>query len=308
MALGLCCQWLEPDKKGRPKNVLISRNLQLGRFNKGEYSRERIKQTFIDNLQNLLDVFPKVIEAGIRSLRVSSSLFPLFDKVDKKLAENPETDLLFAKIGLMALSNKVRITTHPGQFTVISSDSADVVDKSIRELEYHAWMFDKMGLPKTPYYSINIHGGKGNRREQLMAGISRLNGSARRRLTLENCEFAYSVKDLEPIARDMRIPICFDSHHHRFNTGGLSGKEAMAIAVDTWLPGIKPMTHLSNSKPEYAANAPATKLRQHSDYLYEIPDYQLDANNRGLIDIEIEAKMKNLAILKAVDDLGLKLA
>jgi UV DNA damage endonuclease len=269
MALGLCCQWLEPDKKGKPKNILVSRTLQKGRLTRGEYSPAKIKQTYIDNLQNLLDVLPKVIEAGIRSLRVSSSLFPLFDLVDRKLAENLETDGLFTRIGLLALGAGVRITTHPGQFTVLSSDRSEVVDKSIREMEYHAWMFDKMGLPKTPHYSINVHGGKGSRPSQLMAGISRLSASARCRLTLENCEFA---------------------------------------AIDTWPTGSKPMTHLSNSKPEYSESDPATKLRQHSDYLVHIPEYQLEANNSGRIDIEIEAKMKNLAILKAVDDLGLMLA
>jgi UV DNA damage endonuclease len=299
---------LEPDKKGKPKNILVSRTLQKGRLTRGEYSPAKIKQTYIDNLQNLLDVLPKVIEAGIRSLRVSSSLFPLFDLVDRKLAENLETDGLFTRIGLLALGAEVRITTHPGQFTVLSSDRSEVVDKSIREMEYHAWMFDKMGLPKTPHYGINVHGGKGSRPSQLMAGISRLSASARCRLTLENCEFAYSVKDLEPVAREMNVPICFDSHHHRFNTGGFSGKEAMEIAIDTWPTGSKPMTHLSNSKPEYSESDPATKLRQHSDYLVHIPEYQLEANNSGRIDIEIEAKMKNLAILKAVDDLGLMLA
>jgi UV DNA damage endonuclease len=307
MALGLCCQWMVV-KNGKPKNILVSRSLQLGRFKKGEYSRDRIKQTYVSNLQNLLDVLPLVIAAGIRSLRVSSSLFPLYDKMDRDLVENPEIDLLFSKFGSMAMSSGVRITTHPGQFTVISSDTPHVVDNSIRELEYHAWMFDKMGLPKTPYYSINIHGGKGDRRAQLMAGISRLNDSARCRLTLENCEFSYSVKDLEPVSREMGIPICFDSHHHQFNPAGLSGEEAMNIAIDTWPRGIKPMTHVSNSKLEYKSSDPVTKLRQHSDYLYQIPEYQLKANNSNIVDIEVEAKMKNLAILKAVDDLGLILA
>lgn len=305
MALGLCCQWLAPDKKGRPKNILISRSLQLGRLSAGKYSPEKIKQTYIDNLQNLLDVLPKVIASGIRNMRISSSLFPLFDKVDRELADNPETDAIFLKIGRMALDNNVRITVHPGQFTVLSSDKPHVVEKSIKEMEYHAWMLDKMGLPKNPFYSINVHGGAADRREQLMAGISCLNMSALSRLTLENCEFAYSVKDLEPVAREMGVPICFDSHHHRFNTGGLSGKEALEIAMSTWPKHIKPLTHLSNSKPNYSEKDPPTKLRQHSEYLSYVPNYQLAAHNDGAIDMDIEAKMKNLAIFKAVDDLGL---
>ena len=307
MAMGLCCQWLEPDKKGRPKNVLVSRNLQLGRFNRGEYSRDRIKKTYVDNLKNLLEVMPKVIESGICNMRISSTIFPLSDKVDQELSDNDDTRDLLQKIGKLALDNGVRCTTHPGQFTVLSSDNEDTVANAIKEMDHHAWMFDCMGFPKTPYYSINVHGGKGGRMQQLIAGISQLSMSARARITLENCEFAYSVRDLEPIAREIGVPICFDSHHHRFNTGGLGGEEAMEIAISTWPRGSKPLTHISNSKPEYSPKDPPTKLRQHSDYLYYIPDYQLKAHNEGRIDMDIEAKMKNLAIFKAVDDLGIKL-
>ena len=307
MALGLCCQWLVMHK-GKPKNILVSRSLQLTAFKKGKYSHQKIKQTYLDNLNNLLELLPTIIASGIKSLRVSSAMFPLFDKVPRELAENNETLALLEKIGAVAMGNGIRLTTHPGQYAVISSDEPHKVDNALREVEYHGWMFDKMNLPKTPYYSINIHGGKGDRRQNLIAGISRLSPSVRCRLTLENCEFAYSVKDLEPISRETSIPICFDSHHHRFNTGGLSAEDAMAVAVDTWPAGVKPMTHLSNSKPEYSEFAPATKLRQHSDYLSYFPDYQLRANNAGEIDVEVEAKKKNFAIFKAVEDFGLTLS
>lgn len=307
MSLGLCCQWLELDKKDKPKNILVSRNLQLGRFKRGEYSASRIKQTYVDNLQNIIDVLPKIISSGIKVFRISSALFPLQDKVDPDLVENEDIDLLFKQIGAIVLANDIRVTTHPGQYSVLSSDEEHKVVNAITDINHHGWMFDKMGLPKTPHYSINVHGGKSDRGQQLRAGISRLNDSTRSRLTLENCEFAYSVKELEPVSREMGIPICFDSHHHRFNTGGLPGKEAMAIAVDTWPSHSKPLTHLSNSKPEYSEDDPPAKLRKHSDYLQYVPGYQLEANNKGLIDIDIEAKKKNFAILKCLGDLGLNL-
>lgn len=35
---------------------------------------------------------------------------------------------------------------HPGQFTQIGSPNQKVVDASIRELEYHCEMMDRMGL------------------------------------------------------------------------------------------------------------------------------------------------------------------
>lgn len=302
MALGLCCQWLASNNK--PKNLLVSRTLQLGRFRRGEYSQERVRQTYIDNLENLLKLLPIIIDSGVRSFRVSSSMFPLHDKVERSCYDNDQVLQLLAKIGGLVMSHGVRITTHPGQFTVLSSDNADTVNNSIIEVNHHAWVFDKMGLDASPYYSINIHGGKSGRAEQLVGAIKRLDDSARRRLTLENCEFGYSITELLPVSESTGVPICFDSHHHRFRTGNLDGETALRMAMQTWPSGVRPNTHVSNSKPELSPDAPMTKLRQHSDYLRAIPDYQLALNNDGLIDIDVEAKMKNLAIFDAVSELG----
>lgn len=306
VALGLCCQWLV-ERNGKDKNILVSRSLQLGRFNRGEYSDDRIRQTYVDNVSNLLNIIPQVIASGIRSMRISSSMFPLFDKVDRALYDNDEVRSTLSKIGTVARAAGLRITTHPGQFTVLSSDNADTVNNSLREVDHHAWLFDQMGFDQTPYYSINIHGGKGARTEQLIAAINRLSESAKSRLTLENCEFSYSVLDLLPVSQATGVPICFDSHHHRFNTGGLKGSEALSQAMSTWPEGVKPLTHVSNSKQCFDDNAPATKLRQHSDYLYTIPDYQGKLHNDGAIDIDVEAKKKNLAIFRAIKDLDVSL-
>lgn len=308
MALGLCCQWLEMIK-GKPKNILPSRALRLGRYNDGEYDRYKIQHTYIVNVVTLVKVFREhIVPSGIKSFRVSSSMFPLFDKVDAELWQSPAVTRHLKKIGEMALKHGIRLTTHPGQFTVLSSDKAQTVLNAIQELEMHSWVFDEMGLPQTPYYSINIHGGKSGRSKALIEGINRLNAGSRARLTLENCEFAYSVADLLPISEATGVPICYDSHHHTFNTGGLSGEDAMNKAIATWPEGCKPNTHISNAKPEYRDSTVATKRRQHSDYLYQVPEHQFVAHNTGVIDMDVEAKMKNLAIFQAVDELDLRLS
>jgi UV DNA damage endonuclease len=233
-------------------------------------------------------------------------MFPLYDKVDPSFYDNPKIIKRLERVGQIALQNKMRITTHPGQFVVLSSDKAQTVKLAIQDINLHAWLFDKMRLPETPYYSINVHGGKSDRREKLISGINALQPSAKARLTLENCEFAYSVRDLLPVAEATSVPICFDSHHHSINPGGLKGAEALQKAMETWPAGIKPNTHLSNSKHKGATSK--TQLRQHSDLLYEVPEWQKMAHNESRIDIDVEAKMKNVAIFSAVKMLGLELA
>lgn len=302
--LGLCCQWL--DSSG--KNKLVSRSLQLGRYNQGYYSRERIRGVYVANLQNLLDYLPIIHATGIRVFRMSSSMFPLWDHVGRMLWDNDTTRDLMQRIGEFVLNNNIRLTTHPGQFVVLSSPRQDVRDNAVAELNFHGWVFDQMRLPRTPYYAINVHGGgKPERFNYLLDGLLRLDQSAASRLTLENCEFGWSVVDLHKVYQAVRVPIVFDSHHHKFNTGDLSIGDALATAIDTWPRGIKPLTHLSNTPDGLPATASVTKRRAHSDYIRYIPQPQQKANNDGIIDIDIEAKKKNLAILDMVRKFNISL-
>lgn len=301
MALGLCCQWLII-RNGKMHNQLISRTLQFSRFKNNSYSSDKIKSTYRLNLENLMKVMKTIINSGIRSFRVSSSLFPLYDKVSSSYYDNLEIRNKLSAIGRLAMDNNLRLTTHPSQYIVLNSDSLQAVKLAIQDIDFHAWIFDQMGLPQTPYYSINIHGGKSDRSRQLVAGIDALSSNARNRLTIENCEFAYSVDKLLPVSKETGVPICFDSHHHNINPGNLSGEDAMLRSIETWR-NVKPNTHISNSKNEYEFKK--TKLRQHSDYLRKINEYQREANNSGIIDIDIEAKAKNLALFKASKDLRL---
>jgi UV DNA damage endonuclease len=85
-------------------------------------------------------------------------------------------------------------------------------------------------------------------------------------------------------------PITFDFHHHRFNTGDLTEEAALRLAYTTW-HGHTPLTHYSSCKKTFEDSS--VIARSHADHVYE------KINNYGLtIDIEVEAKAKDLAVLK----------
>ena len=293
MALGLCCEWVEADGRGRLVNQVVQKSLQLGRLT--TYAEDHIRSTYLANITGLLDLLRRAAAADILFVRISSSLFPLFDKVQRYLWDNEEVHAQLKVVGEFIAAKRLRVNTHPGQFVVLSSDNDSVVRKSIVELDFHGWLFDRLGLPQTPYYGINVHGGKGGRSDQLIRGIAGLSESARRRLTLENDEFAYSVDDLLPVCRTTGVPLVFDVHHHSINPGQLNPNEALAAAVTTWPQGVRPTTHLSNSRPENR-EASVGKRRIHSDYIDTFHPVLKRAHDAGLIDIEVEAKAKNLAI------------
>lgn len=293
--LGICCMWLDLDDKGRFVNQTPVKRLQLSRIS--TYAEDVIQGTYADNLKTVLDLLRRSHEAGINFVRISSTLFPLWDKVPRYLWDNDEVTSLLKQIGDYVLGREMRLNTHPSQHFVLSSDKPHVVDTAVRELNFQGWLFDQMGLPRTPYYNINVHGGKGDREDALVAGIERLDDAASKRLTLENCEFAYTVWDLYRVYDRTGVPVVVDVHHHAINPGKLTVLTALEIGALTWPGDVKPTTHLSNSKPEITEDDKPSKRRAHSDYIRVFEPMLLQMHNDGVVDVEIEAKGKNLAIL-----------
>jgi UV DNA damage endonuclease len=308
MSLGLCCQWLEPRKKRDGnlvfENIIDEKSLQLGAYKNGKYSRERITETYRNNVEEHVRILPYLVKARIKSFRLSSSLFPLFEFCGDDARNDQELIGRLKYLGELFKQHEIRVTTHPGQFTVLSSDKQSVVDNSIKELQYHAWVFDQMGFDQTPYYAINIHGGKANRSEQLINVIQSLPDNVRKRLTLENDEKCYDVSQLFAISNRTNVPIVLDSHHYSFNTGDVEFSDVFDRSRDTW-DNIKPLQHLSNSEPG-TEKASFNIRRAHSQMIHRVPDLQLQAIRDNTIDVDIEAKSKNLAIFKMRKDFNLE--
>ena len=301
--LGICCHFLREETKPRSGekfyvNAMEERTLQLGRHRAGKYSPEMIKGTYVNNVKNLAMMLPKIRKYGARLFRISSAMFPLADQVDRELWDNDEVKKWLKVAGEYVLANDMRVSTHPGQFCVLSSDSDFVVEKAFVELGIHGWMFDAMGLDHSAKWVINIHGGKADRSSRLIEQIKSLPDNVRKRLTLENDENCYSVIDL------LEVPVVFDSHHHTFNDGELSMRDAHDLTIQTWSNNVRPLQHISNTEPSLV-NGSTTDRRKHSDMIHYVPDPQLQALRDDTIDVEVEAKMKNLSVTKMATDFSI---
>lgn len=306
MSLSVCCQWLEPRKKRDGsivfENSINEKSLQLGSFKKNKYTETHIKETYLNNIFELTKVIPKLKDNNIKSFRMSSSIFPLFEFCEE-IAKSQEIVDKLKQLGSLFIDNNIRVSCHPGQFTVISSDSEQVIKNSVKELNYHAWIFDSMGFARTPYYAINIHGGKKNNGNKAIESILSLPEQTRNRLTLENDESCYSVRELLKIHEKTNVPIVWDSHHHSFNEGGMTRREACEETYKTW-NGIKPIQHLSNTELG-SESGTFTERRKHSYYIHHIPQEQLELAIADSVDVDVEAKGKNLAVLKMRNDFQL---
>lgn len=273
-------------------------------------NRGMIKRTFINEgvqyaselgLKNVIDL-EKIIrwnhKNGFNLFRVSSNLFPWSSEY--KLSEMPDFDeisKLLLSIGNLSKEFGQRLTSHPGPFNVLVSPNESVVKNTITDLSIHAQVFDLMGLEQTHQYPINIHcngvyGDKIKAMDRFCTNFEKLPQGVQNRLTVENDDKAsmYSVSDLMYIHERIGIPIVFDYHHHKFNTGGLTEKEALELAMSTWGENIVPVVHYSESK---TVEDEKSKPQAHSSYIYNKID-----NYGHTLDIEVEAKAKELTILK----------
>ncbi len=87
----------------------------------------------------------------------------------------------------------------------------------------------------------------------------------------------------------------FDYHHHRFNTGDMTEREALEMAISTWPDDIVPVVHYSESRSKERLDE-SIRPQAHSDYVY---DY-IDTYGRN-VDVMIEAKHKELAVKKYLE-------
>lgn len=240
----------------------------------------------------------------IEGYRMSSDMFPWMSEYE--IVDLPNYNQIKAgliRAGSLALKYGQRITFHPGPYNVLASPTESVVNKALKDLRQHGEIMDLMGLPRTPYYAINIHigGTYGDKEETLKRfcdNFRRLDKSAASRLVIENDDklAQYTVQDLyDGIYSKIALPITFDYLHHQCNPGDLGEEAALRLAVSSWPNGIQPLTHYSSSK---RVNEDETAIfRAHADYIYEyINTYGLDLH------IELEAKAKEKALFNYLEN------
>ncbi len=294
--------------KSITKRTLVNKKVQISDYDvskKGYMERlcKRAGDLAILNVEDLLVILKWNVKNNIRIFRMSSSLFPWMSEYKfSDLPNYQEIQTKLVEIGKYVLNNDLRVGFHPGQYSVLPSPTPSIVENAIDDLEKHAQILDLMGLPKSHQYSINIHvggsyGDKGATMKRFVKSFNRLTSSVKSRLVVENDDKAsqYSVVDLyEGLHKKIGIPITFDFFHHLFCTGDLRQEEAARLAATTWPDYTRPLAHFSSSKK---LNEDAKVIeRSHADFLYDvIPPIG------EIFDIEIEAKSKELALFKYIE-------
>jgi len=295
--LGLCCKFHR-----EPIRFFTATERGLSRLT-GTERMEKIGRLCRQNARSLFEAIRYCADHGIGAFRVNSQILPLrtHPRMGYEVIELPEGHHiidLFRECGREARSHDIRLTFHPDQFILLSSTDPGITLRSIEELAYQAEVSDWIGADV-----INLHGGgaygdKGAALERVFGRIRKLDRSIRQRLTLENDDRVYTPADLLPWCEDSGVPFVYDVHHHRCLPDGQSVEQVTRRALKTW--NREPLFHVSS--PREGWNGPRPNL--HHDYI-DPADFPHCWRHLD-ITVEVEAKAKELAILKLREELWKK--
>lgn len=292
--LGYACINMTLKKDG----IYVNRTITIKRLND---NIDKIKELATNNLQDLYKILVFNEANGIRFYRMSSDMFPHFGNPKvKSYSIDFARDLLLAA-GNYAKHHGHRITMHPGQYTQLGSTNDAVVNQAIIDIENHAHILNMMGLSPSLGSCIIIHGGgtfkdKQSTIRRISQNFGRLSKSAREYLVFENDDHHYTVLDLLPLCETLGVPLCIDFFHHECNGAAefdVYEPPILDRAIATW-HGRKPKCHYSSQKPN-------ARLGAHSDCMETLPSMMLDTCKKYDIDIMIEAKDKELCVLRLYD-------
>lgn len=281
----------------RKQNIFSSRTLRLSTLK--AKSNTYAKELAIQNLKDLLVMLKWNKEHDIYFMRLSSEIFP-FATHEEYGYSLDFADSLLKEIGNYAKENKMRLTMHPAQFNVLSSPSEKVILNTIKDLNHHCDILDRMELNKDSVMIIHgggVYGDKKSALERLKQNFQKLPENTQKRLVLENCEMSYKVEELLPVSEELQIPIVLDFHHDDLNKSENLISSYYERVFSVWNNrGIKPKVHVSNSVPGTSQDASMTIKRKHSDYIYFFHDELLKI--KFPIDVMLECKMKEQSILQ----------
>ena len=297
MRLGLCCLF-----KNEPVTFRTTTAKALSTVHRTD-QLAKLSGICLHNAANLLLAVETAQRLGIGSFRIMSPLFPRITHpgVGYQLSDLPEglqISALLEQVRNFSRNCDIRLSFHPDQFVVLSSPHAAVVENSIMELQYQAMLAEAVGADVINIHAGGVYGDKQAALERFVAVYAYLPAAVRKCLTLENDDVSYTVRDLLPVCEKLAIPLVYDVHHHRCNPDGLNVEEATALAGGTWRAvGREPYCHLSSPKSGWGGGNP----KPHADYidLADLPDCW-----SGLeMTVDIEAKAKELAVVKLLKDL-----
>ncbi|MGV3024260.1 UV DNA damage repair endonuclease UvsE [Clostridium thermobutyricum] len=260
------------------------------------YNEELLYSCIDNNLDDLLNILKYNKSNNILMFRISSDIIPFGSHEINLLDWKKEFSNKLLEIGKYAKDNNIRLSMHPGQYTVINSPDLNILKRSIADLKYHCDFLDSLGIDKKNKIILHVGGVYGDKisaTERFIQTYKSLDKNILDRLIIENDEKNYSLDDLLNISHRCNVPIVFDNLHHFCYEGSIDIKNALKSAFSTWNYDDGP------PKVHYSEQDKNKRLGSHSQSIdiNNVKEY-IDASDGLDFDVMIEVKDKDFSAFK----------
>jgi UV DNA damage endonuclease len=261
-------------------------------------TEEHIRALIQKNLAALNMILDYNIRQDIRLFRISSDLIPFGSHPVNIVEWQKDFHEYFVMLGEKIKQAGLRVSMHPGQYTVINSNNPEVVERSVQELIYHARFLDALGVDCTNKLILHIGGVYGDREKAIGNFIREylcLPQEVKRRLVIENDERCFNISEVLRISERCGAPVVFDNLHHKINP------PLERLSDDEWIKrcGLTWKSEDGRQKIHYSQQKEQASPGSHSDTIYLQPFIEYyEQISITPPDIMLEVKDKNLSAIK----------
>lgn len=282
------------------RTLTFTRYLQLNK----EDRLEKLHQVTRQNLRSTLRMLYYNIAHELELYRFSSSIVPLATHPEVRWDFTTPFRNEWQEIGGLVKKKRLRVSFHPNQFTLFTSPKSTITENAVVDMTYHYQMFEAMGLEGDGLINIHVGGAYGDKQKALTRfheNLTALPAPVKQVMTLENDDKTYNAEETLAVCERERIPFVFDYHHHMANLCSSPLEDLLPRIFQTWShTPLVPKIHISSPKSE-------KEFRSHADFVdpeFAMPFLKLLRDLGQDVDFMIEAKAKDQAALKLVEDLG----
>ena len=279
------------------ENLTTSRTCRLRNA-----STDRLRALTAENLCALDQVITFLERRHIRLYRITSNLIPFASHPVNATRWWKTSAGRLRELGGRLRALGIRVSTHPGQYTVLNSPTESIVRAAVAELAYHARLLDALVTDTTCKIVLHIGGLYGGTEAEAIGrfcrNANRLPDEVRRRLVIENDDRLFDADEVLGASRETGLPVVFDWLHHLSNPCLRPVEPVLEEIFATWkAQDGRPKVHLSSQ----ARRAPSGA---HADYVRPRDMLAFLAVAPGPFDCMLEAKQKDRAVLRLRKELA----
>lgn len=279
------------------KTITLTSYKKLG-VRRGEEKRCKLLEENLENLQNILKYNDR---NHIHFYRLTSNLVPLLTYPNSYHNILKKYKSKFQEIGKYIEEKKMRVDMHPDQYLVLNSIHEEIVDSTIKSLEYYDSLMNQMGL-KT---NIILHVGSGQdgktkAMKRFEDNFKRLSPSVKKKIVIENDDKTFNIRNVLSLSKKINVPVVLDYHHFLVNRNHEKIEDFIVDIFSSWK--TTPKIHFSSpkSKKEFRSHHDYINSDTFIDFIERIKFCDID------FDIMIEAKKKEEALFRLVRELKYK--